>query len=59
MLFPTVAELPGNTHLCFPPVKHMRVSPTVDSVGCQCWDWNLLFTSLITLDLLSGSACIC
>lgn len=60
--FPTVAELTGDTHLCFPPVKHMRVSPAVHSVGCQCWHWDLLFTSLTKpsdLDLLSGSACIC
>lgn len=37
--YPTVAELTGDTHLYFPPVKHMRVSPTVRSVGCQCWNW--------------------
>lgn len=61
-VLPTVAELTGDTHLYFPPVKHKRVSPAVHSVGCQCWSWDLLFTSLIKpsdLDLLSGSACIC
>lgn len=59
---PIVAELTGDTYLSFPPVKHMRVSPTADSVGCQCWDWDLFFASLIKasdLDLLSDSACIC
>lgn len=26
---------------------YMRVSPAVHSVGCQCWNWDLLFTSLM------------
>lgn len=62
VFFPTVAELPGHTHLYFPPVKHVRASPAVLSLGCQCWNWDLLFTSFMELndlDLLAGSACIC
>lgn len=52
----------GHFYLSFPLVKHMSVSPSADSVGCQCCDWDLLFASLIKpsdLGLLSDSACIC
>lgn len=40
---PTVAELTGDSHPHFPPVKHMRVSLVVHSVGCQYWNWDLLY----------------